>query len=262
MERTIRYSYTYLVWEEGWPIVPGTRIYIGSRGCNIIPEEDYKYMGCFSDKTFTPKYKKILKVFKSREEAYKHEVYLHGVFDVDRNPYFANKSKQLISGFSRAGTKDSEETRNKKKEAISNYYLDNPSAREMMGKVTKGRKWFTDGHKDIRRFECPEGYRPGRTKTCSPMKGKKHSEKTRQKLKDLSSLRKHSKETKEKIRKASLNRKHSAQTKKKISEGRLGEKNPAYGSRWFTDGVNNKRSFECPDGYRPGRILTRTTNIL
>lgn len=257
MGKNTRYNYTYIVWEEGWPIVPGTRVYIGSRGCNTLVEKDYKYMGCFKDKTFKPKYKKILKTFQSRSEAYEHEVYLHEKFNVDKNPYFANKSKQLISGFSRAGIKDSEETKNKKKKATKDYYLNNSDAREKMGKITKGRKWFTDGCNDIRSFNCPNGFRPGRSKTSSPMKGRKHTEETKQKLKKLGFSRKQSQETKEKIRVANLGKKHSVETKRKISEGRKGKDNPAYGSKWFTNGINNIRTFECPIGYRPGRTIKK-----
>lgn len=258
MEKNTKYNYTYIVWEEGWPIIPGSRVYIGSRGCNISVEKDYKYMGSFKDKTFKPKYKKVLKTFQNRLEAYEHEVYLHEKFNVDKNPYFANKSKQLISGFSRAGARDSEETKSKKKKAIRDYYLNNPSARIEMGEITKGKKWFTNGFNDVRGFYCPDGFKPGRSKTSSPMKGKKHTEKTKQKLREIGLNRKQSQETREKIRIANSGRKHSIETKRKISEGRLGENNPAYGSKWFTNGTNNIRAFECPIGYRRGRTIKKS----
>jgi hypothetical protein len=46
METLKEYYYTYYSYEE-WG-----RGYIGSRGCKCLPEEDIKYFGSFSDKTF------------------------------------------------------------------------------------------------------------------------------------------------------------------------------------------------------------------
>ena len=75
------------------------REYIGIRSCNCLPEEDTKYFGSFSDKTFNPSEKTILFTGETREEVAEIEVELHDFFDVGVNPQFANKAKQTSSGF-------------------------------------------------------------------------------------------------------------------------------------------------------------------
>ena len=79
--------YVYLSYEENG------RMYIGSRSSADHPEEDL-YFGSFTDKTFKPIKKKILKTFVSREDADVWESYLHEVNSVDTNPKFANQVKQ------------------------------------------------------------------------------------------------------------------------------------------------------------------------
>lgn len=82
--------YSYEQWGRG---------YIGKRECWCLPEEDVKYFGSFSDKTFKPTEKIILETFDTREEAYKAEKQLHDFYEVDKNPHFANKSKITDDGF-------------------------------------------------------------------------------------------------------------------------------------------------------------------
>ncbi len=93
MELT-EYHYTYYSYEE-WG-----RGYFGSRTCRCLPEEDVKYFGSFSDKTFRPTHKIILKSdYKTREEANVDEIILHDYYDVGDNPHFANKAKSTSSKF-------------------------------------------------------------------------------------------------------------------------------------------------------------------
>lgn len=94
METSKEYYYTYYSYEE-WG-----RGYIGSRGCNCLPEEDVKYFGSFKDKTFKPTQKIILKDdYATREEAYADEIILHDYYDVANNPHFANRSRQTSTKF-------------------------------------------------------------------------------------------------------------------------------------------------------------------
>ena len=86
-------NYTYYSYEEYG------RGYIGSRGCECSIDEDFEYLGTFSDKTFKPTQKIILGTFKTRKEAYEAEILLHKFFEVDVNPHFANKCKATSSGF-------------------------------------------------------------------------------------------------------------------------------------------------------------------
>lgn len=79
--------YVYLSYEDNG------RMYIGSRTSSVHPEEDL-YFGSFSDKTFNPTKKKVLKTFATREEADKWESYLHEANSVDVNERFANQVKQ------------------------------------------------------------------------------------------------------------------------------------------------------------------------
>jgi hypothetical protein len=93
METPKEYYYTYYSYEE-WG-----RGYIGSRGCKCLPEEDIKYFGSYTDKTFKPTQKIILETYDTREKAFFAEIKLHKFFDVANNSNFANKSKLTTVGF-------------------------------------------------------------------------------------------------------------------------------------------------------------------
>ena len=65
-----------------------------------MPEEDVRYFGSFTDKTFRPTQKVILEIFATKEEALAAEIILHDFYQVDVNPHFANKARQTAVGFS------------------------------------------------------------------------------------------------------------------------------------------------------------------
>jgi hypothetical protein len=94
METPKEYYYTYYSYEE-WG-----RGYFGSRGCKCLPEEDIKYLGSSSDKTFKPTQKIILKDdYSTREEAYADEIILQEYYKVVENPHFANRAYQTSTKF-------------------------------------------------------------------------------------------------------------------------------------------------------------------
>jgi hypothetical protein len=108
----MRHHYVYYSYEEFG------RGYIGSRTCNCLPEEDTDYFGSFTEKTFNPVAKIILKSdYKTRREATADEVILHNAYDIAKNPHFVNRAKQRGEGFSTEGTKLRKETRQKLSEA-------------------------------------------------------------------------------------------------------------------------------------------------
>jgi len=75
------------------------RGYIGKRECKCLPEEDIKYFGSFTDKTFKPTQKIILKTFGSVEDALEVESILHDFYEIDKNPHFANRARQTSKKF-------------------------------------------------------------------------------------------------------------------------------------------------------------------
>jgi len=87
------FYYTYYSYEEFG------RGYIGSRQCKCLPEEDVKYFGSYTDKTFKPTHKIILETYNIREEALIDEVKLHEFYDVHKNPHFANQAKLTSEKF-------------------------------------------------------------------------------------------------------------------------------------------------------------------
>jgi len=88
------YHYTYYSYEE-WG-----RGYFGVRTCECLPEEDVEYFGSFSDKSFRPTQKIILKSdYTTRVEANADEIILHNYYDVGNNPHFANRAKATSTGF-------------------------------------------------------------------------------------------------------------------------------------------------------------------
>ena len=94
METPKEYYYTYYSYEE-WG-----KGYFGSRTCKCLPEEDIKYFGSFSDKTFKPTQKIILKDdYATREEAYADEIILQRFYKVVENPHFSNRAYQTSTKF-------------------------------------------------------------------------------------------------------------------------------------------------------------------
>ena len=133
----MKYHYVYYSYEE-WG-----RGYIGVRTCKCLPENDKRYFGSFTDKTFNPKYKIILGVFSTREEALGAEINLHDFYQIDVNPHFANRSKQKTSKFTFYWTEE------RKLNASKRALLLKIKPKKMYGKDNgqyKLRKWFHEEH--------------------------------------------------------------------------------------------------------------------
>lgn len=98
--------YVYYSYEEGG------RGYIGSRTSRCAPKDDH-YFGSYKDKTFKPTAKVILAVCSTKEERYQLEYFYQKMHNVVENPHFANRAFQTVTGFSRLGLANSEESRKK-----------------------------------------------------------------------------------------------------------------------------------------------------
>jgi hypothetical protein len=114
------HHYVYYSYEE-WG-----RGYIGVRSCKCHPEEDCKYIGSYTDRTFKPTRKEVLEQFSSREDAIEAEILLHNFFEVHLNSHFANRSKQTSVGYDRKGVPISEEAKQKSRTSHKKFRLENP----------------------------------------------------------------------------------------------------------------------------------------
>jgi hypothetical protein len=173
-----KYFYTYYSYEEFG------RGYIGKRECECLPEEDINYLGSFKDKTFKPTQKIILETFDSVEEALGAECILHDFYEVDINPHFANRSKQTsVKFYCCSFGEDNPSKRDEVKEKIRNSKIgdNNPAKRpEVRQKLKEARnKRITTEETKKKMSEAHKG-RPG----TYGMKGKKHSEETKEKMRE------------------------------------------------------------------------------
>jgi hypothetical protein len=187
--------YTYRSFEE----FDGGRSYIGYRKCPAgeTPETD-RYLGSYTDKTFTPTAKEILGIYDSREEALQAEIALHKEFDVARNPNFANKAKSISTGFCIA--KHSEEAKRKMSEAKK-------------GKFTgENHPMYGKSPSEKTREKISETLKGKFAGENSSMYGKNHSPEARRKMSE-----------------ARKGKTLSPEHRRKMSEARKGEKNPIYG---------------------------------
>ena len=133
----MKYYYTYLLRHK----LDG-RLYIGSRGCNCLPEEDTAYMS--SSKAVTKEYlalctKRIIRVFKTRIDALEHEIRLHNIFDVAVNPKFFNASKQTSIKFDRTGVPMSDKQRERISKA-NKISCNRPESKERYRQAKLGTK--------------------------------------------------------------------------------------------------------------------------
>lgn len=96
----MRYHYTYLIRNK-----INKKKYIGVRTSTCLPKDDMYWGSC---KTLTETIategeynfkKRVLRIWKTREDAMEHEIALHKKYNVARNSSFYNKSRQTSTGF-------------------------------------------------------------------------------------------------------------------------------------------------------------------
>jgi hypothetical protein len=217
------HHYTYYSYEE-WG-----RGYIGVRSCDCLPEKDIEYFGSFTDTSFNPNQKIILKSnYETRKEANEDEIILHDFYDVAENPHFANRAKATTTGFDRTGATLTEKTRQK------------------MSESHKG-KTHTDETKQLLRDLTT---------------GKKPTEATKQKNRESNLGKRRTEQTKERLRKAKAGERNPSfgktptdETKQKISDSLTGENHPAFGKQWYVNASGETRRCQKPPG--PGWQLGR-----
>jgi hypothetical protein len=211
--------YSYEEWGRG---------YIGVRSTEVNPHDD-KYLGSFKDKTFKPTQKIVIAIFKSRKEALYAEVALHNFYQVDKNPHFANISRQTSTGFTAPlvspmlGKKHRASTIHKIKTLAEERYK-NKSNRDKLSSCSRGKVWWNNGVTETRAEAAPDsGFVRGRLNHSSKVSG---------------------------VNNPFYGKKHSEESRKKIS----GENNPMHGKRWWNNGTERKASKECPgQGWLLGR---------
>lgn len=106
--------------------------------------------------------KQILAIWPSREEALSHEILLHDIFDVARNPEFWNQAKQTAPLFDTTGTKQSDELRLQK----SLKTKGRPKSEEHKAKIGAALKGKPKSEEAKRKLSLAKKGVP------SPMKGK------------------------------------------------------------------------------------------
>jgi hypothetical protein len=164
--------------------------YYGSRSCkNCHPKDDLgiKYFSSSHDKNFIKDQKeypehyryKIIRICKSRKDAYSLEIKLHEKFKVSMNESFYNKCEALSTGFNTFGYKHREETKKKISESNKGKKL-SKEHRKKMSEAKKGEKNHFYGK------ICSEEHRKkmseARKGKKHPFYGKHHSEKSRKKI--------------------------------------------------------------------------------
>lgn len=88
------------------------------------------------------------------------------------------------------------------------------------------------------------------------------TDETKEKLSKVSKGKSKSEEWKRKIADAHKGLLKSEETCRKISESKKGQKpwniglpSLAKGTHWYNNGVKSVMAFECPDGFKPGRLV-------
>ena len=105
MKKIFKNNFVYLILNK-----TNHKKYIGVKSCDEDPKDviGKKYFSSSSDKNFIKEQKefperfkyRVLKNFKTREEALNLEIYLHETYNVDKSEEFYNLSKQTSIKFS------------------------------------------------------------------------------------------------------------------------------------------------------------------
>jgi hypothetical protein len=178
-------------------------------------------MGSYTDKTFDPTQKEILAVCDTREEALRTEMFFHEMYDVARNPTFANRAKATSTGFSREGTTHSEEAKQKMSEArIGKRHTEESKQKMSEARAGENHPMFGKKHSEETKQKISEA-----------QIGKTLSEETKQKISEALTGenhpmfgKKYGEETLQKMREAHIGKTHSDKTRRKMREARIGKK--------------------------------------
>lgn len=241
--------YSYELWGRG---------YIGKRECKCLPEEDVKYFGSFSDKSFKPTEKIIIQTFDTVEEARQAEVILHEFYQVDKNPHFANRARATSTAFYYSvsgkdhhgyGKRPSEATiEGARKRMLSE---DNPAKtlefRENHSKLMKEKSVFITDN---------PSKKPERRKEIGEMLSNFLLSLSKEEYNELYKDR--IEKTKTMFRGEGnpfYGKTHTKETKSLLSELSLG-------TRWWNNGKENKQCKECPgEGWVLGVYYENNPNI-
>lgn len=182
------FHYTYISTD-------GIRYYIGVRSCKCQPYLDDKYFGSFTDETFEPNKKFILRVFSTRKAAVNHERWLLKSNDVLKNDRFVNRSIQNETGFI---------TRNYGQPSWNQGKSMSQETKEKLSKSRQGIEPWNKGKTGI------------------------YSDETLQKMSESAKNREMNEETCKKISITLTGRTFSEEHKSKISKGVTGKNNANY----------------------------------
>ena len=189
--------------------LPTLKSYIGSRTakeCNPLGI-GIKYFSSSNDKDFRLEQKEkpenfsyfVLKEFGENHKEYlKYEMELHEKYNIDENEKFYNRTKASTIGFSMAGKKHSNES----KEKMSKSHIGKKLSEEHKDNISKSLKgkskpWFqnktlSEEHRD---------------KISKGLTGRPVSKKTKEKISESNTGKKRTKETKKKLSESAYNRK-------------------------------------------------------
>lgn len=162
------------------------RGYIGSRSCKCHPQDD-DYYGSYKDKSFKPTKKLILAVCETKEQRYELEYLFQKLYNVVENPHFANRAFQTTTGFSRLGLANSPESRRKMSESRRNKPSGMKGKRHSEETKNKIAKSLKGKPCPSRAVEWTEERRAAHSKALTGKKGFKHSEKTKELLREKNS---------------------------------------------------------------------------
>jgi hypothetical protein len=246
------YTYAYLREDR-------TPYYIGKGQKMRIYNKNGKPCGVPKDKSRII----FLKQNLTEEEAFKHEIYMITVFG-RKDLGTGILHNRTDGGEGKSGCRHNENTKKKISKAVSGknhpLYGKTPSeeTKRKMSIANKGRVISDEWRKNL------SDSRKGRPGTYG-FKGKKHSDETKQKLREINCGRTHSEETKKKLSLLTSGINHRQygkplleKTKQKLKEINTGQNNPNYGKHWWNNGQISKLNVECPgDGWVRGRMIKK-----
>lgn len=219
------------------------RSYIGVRSTYLSPSNDLGilYYSSSSDIDFINEQKdypskfiyEIIEVFSNRKDALKHEIELHNLYDVANNEMFYNRSKQTSHAIDFTGCHHNEES--KKRIGVAS------TARGISDKAKENLKW----HRENRIRTEEERLKMSIAKLNNTNAAGERDD-------DF----KRSRSLKMKSNNFMKGKKHSDQSKQKMSLAKLGDNNPKYWSGKTMDDETKAKISESRKGKNMGPCKT------